>query len=217
VLLDAERIIMRDPLSWEVARELERRGKRIISLSSLYTLGLFGEDLYTLMADFVCKSAQRYGPVVYALPGNPAVFEMTQVIIRLQARKLGLTCKTYEGMSCLDTMFAAYGIDPIGGLQICCLSVIQQKVKLVPQFQCLIFHIGAPTTWLPDHDKGHSNMERLKSFLLDSGYPPSHTAYLLKPGPKGQISVPAQLDQLESLDEEVIPISTLYLPGCVHS
>lgn len=212
VLLAAERIIMRDPVSWEVARELGRRGKHIVSLSSLYLLGLDGGDLYPLMADFIARTAQRYGPVVYALPGNPMVFETTNTLVRVRARELGLSCYTMEGLSCLDTIFVSHNIDPGFGLQILSFNTFDDKTRIMPEVAALIFQVGAPSSCLAQAGPSLSNLERLRGYLLKAGYPPHMPAYLLKPGPQGQISVECRVGHLEQLEEHLIPISTLYLP-----
>lgn len=212
VLLAAERIVMRDPVSWEVARELERRGKHIVSLSSLYLLGLDGGDLYPLMADFVCRTAQRYGPVVYALPGNPMVFETTNTLVRLRARELGLSCFTMEGMSCLDTLFVCHNIDPGFGLQILSFNTFTDQTRIMPEVAALIFQVGAPASCLSSVEPESSNLERLRGYLLEAGYPARMPVYLLKPGPHGQISVECRLGHLEQLEEHLIPIATLYVP-----
>lgn len=214
LLLEADRIYTRDPLSWEVLRELDRRGKRVISLSSLYLLGLPVGDVYDLMADIVARSAQRYGPLVYALPGNPMVFEFPTILLRRRARELGLTCWVVEGMSCLESMFVSHNIDPGLGLQILNQVDFEEKPQLLPSVATLMFQVGAPRhAFRKLSDPRPSNLERLRDRLLELDYPPSHRVFLLKPGEDGrQISVEGRLARLERLEPHLNSMCTLYIP-----
>lgn len=211
LLMGAERIYTRDPLSWEVMRELKSRGKRIVTLSSLYLLGLPVGDIYDLMADVVARSALRYGPLVYALPGNPMVFEFPTFLVRRRALALGLTCHIVEGMSCLETMFVSHNIDPGFGLQILNLIDFEEKPKLVPSVATLMFQIGAPAhAFKRRHER--TNLERLRDLLIENDYPPEHKVFMLKPGETGQISVEARVSRLPRLEPHLNSMCTLYIP-----
>ncbi|MEW6277407.1 MAG: SAM-dependent methyltransferase [Candidatus Eremiobacterota bacterium] len=212
LLLGADRILMRDPASWEVARELQKRGKRLISLSSLYLLGFPMDDMYPLMADVVVQSARRYGPLVYALPGNPMVFEFSTLMLRRRAREFGLSCTLVEGMSCLETLFVSHNIDPGLGLQVLNFVHFDEKPQLLPDLPVLMFQVGAPACVFPPAQPWRPNLLRLKDHLLACGYPPTQPAFLLKPGPQGQISVEGRVSHLEQLEEYLNSTSTLYLP-----
>lgn len=214
LLMQADRIYTRDPLSWEVLRELKARGKNVISLSSLYLLGLPVGELYDLMADVVARSALRYGPLVYALPGNPLVFEFPTLLVRRRALALGLSCYIVEGMSCLEAMFVANNIDPGFGLQILNLVDFEAKPRLIPSVATLMFQVGAPRhAFRKLSDPRPSNLERLRDRLLELDYPPSHRVFLLKPGEDGrQISVEGRLARLERLEPHLNSMCTLYIP-----
>lgn len=214
LLMQADRIYTRDPLSWEVLRELKARGKNVISLSSLYLLGLPVGELYDLMADVVARSALRYGPLVYALPGNPLVFEFPTLLVRRRALALGLSCYIVEGMSCLEAMFVANNIDPGFGLQILNLVDFEAKPRLIPSVATLMFQVGAPRHVFRDQSEPDCcNLSWLRDRLIELDYPPEHKVYLLKPGEDGQqISVVGKVSRMERLKPHLNSMCTLYIP-----
>lgn len=212
ILMGAERIISRDPFYWEVLRELVKRGKRVITLSSLYLLGLPGDEIYPLMVDIVIRTVKRYGPVVYALPGNPMVFEFAAMQLRHRARQEGLSCWIVEGMSCLDTIFVSHNIDPGTNLQILNFYGLD-KVRVDPQVPALIFQVGLPSTFLGSQDGKLGNLEALKRKLLKEGYSERLPVFLLKPSLQGgQISVEGRLSHIHQFEEHLDPACSMYLP-----
>lgn len=102
-----------------VYRWLEERGTQLIDFSPLYSIREWGQaQRYRFMADAVLKEAQRTGSAVYALPGNPYVFETTSGLIRKAAASAGLAVRVLPGLSFLELIYVELELDPGLGLQI---------------------------------------------------------------------------------------------------
>lgn len=215
ILMQAERIFVRDSL-WEVCQQLTQQGKRVISFQPLYHTGIPLGTLYDFMANILIESCLRYGPVVYALPGNPFVFEYSASMLLHKARQAGLSVKVVEGMSCLDTIFCTYQLDPGGGLQILNFFDWHQHGRLDPEMPSLIFQVGAPIERdFSQSGAGYlSNLERLDHLLAQS-FPQGHTVYLLTPSEDDnqQLTVSGRIGSLpEKLQHQLTLYSTLLVP-----
>ena len=85
---------------------------KIHSFDELYENGQSFEEVYAAIVDKVLELGQRPQGVVYAVPGDPFVAEATCPAIAERARTLGLPLKIVSGLSFLEPVFAALGIDP---------------------------------------------------------------------------------------------------------
>ena len=209
ILLAADRIFVRDSL-WEVCQQLTQRGKRLLSLQPLYHTGIPPSTLYDFMANILIQSCLRYGPAVYALPGNPFVFEYSASMLLNKARQAGLSVRVVEGMSCLETIFCTYQLDPGGGMQILNFMDWHRHGRLDPEIPSLIFQVGAPIqSEFSQSAAGYlSNLERL-DHLLAQTFPQGHTVYLLTPSEDDnqQLTVSGLIG---SLPDKLRPHLTLY-------
>lgn len=209
LLMQAERIYMRHPTG-EIYETLKQRGKHVLLLAPLYFTGLSYQDIYHTIADIVVKAATRYGPVVYALPGNPVVFEITPFLIAHQAQQAGRTFQVIEGMSSLECMFVQLGLDPRAGLQVLNMDQVLANHDVATWMHTLLFHIGAP---LAGFLKGGRPLEQVRAWLLKR-YPETHPVVVVKPSDTSfrQLSLPTTAGRLLELDAEVDILSTLYVP-----
>lgn len=82
------------------------------SFDELYEKGESYNDLYTAIVEKILELGKSPGGVVYAVPGDPFVAEATCPEIALRARSLGLPLKIVNGLSFLEPVFAALGLDP---------------------------------------------------------------------------------------------------------
>jgi tetrapyrrole methylase family protein/MazG family protein len=74
-------------------------------------------DVYTAIAARVMGAAAQ-GDVVYAVPGDPFVGESTTALITAAAANAGITVDVIHGVSFIEPMLRAAGLDAIDGLQI---------------------------------------------------------------------------------------------------
>lgn len=71
------------------------------------------EDVYERIVAAVLALGQRPEGVIYAVPGHPCVAEATGPEIIRRAREQGVTVSLVEGLSFLDSVFAALSLDPL--------------------------------------------------------------------------------------------------------
>ena len=74
-------------------------------------------DVYAAIAARVVDAAAR-GPVVYAVPGDPAMGETTVGLVRARAAARGIDVTLLPGVSFVGPTLAALGWDALDGLQI---------------------------------------------------------------------------------------------------
>jgi len=118
VLLGADRIWFRFS-SHPVYPWLETQGKEPKSFHGLYDIPQLGyHDIYRFIARALIHDTKRHGRVVYALPGNPHVLEMTTKLLRRDSEREKVSVRTVLGISFLELMYSILGIDPGDGIQV---------------------------------------------------------------------------------------------------
>jgi tetrapyrrole methylase family protein/MazG family protein len=85
---------------------------KIHSFDKLYENGDSFEEVYSAIVEKVLALGKLPQGVVYAVPGDPFVAEATCPEIAQRARSLGLPLKIVSGLSFLEPVFAALGLDP---------------------------------------------------------------------------------------------------------
>ncbi|NLE45496.1 MAG: nucleoside triphosphate pyrophosphohydrolase [Chloroflexi bacterium] len=88
------------------------------SFDTLYDgAGDFGEVYDAIVAEIV-RLSQRPGGVVYAVPGHPMVGEATVQRILSEAKRRQLRVRIVEGLSFVEPVLTALGLDALSGLQV---------------------------------------------------------------------------------------------------
>jgi tetrapyrrole methylase family protein/MazG family protein len=85
---------------------------KIHSFDELYENGDSFDDVYSAIVEKVLELGKSPLGVVYAVPGDPFVAEATCPEIAQRARALSLPLKIVSGLSFLEPVFAALGLDP---------------------------------------------------------------------------------------------------------
>ena len=75
------------------------------------------DALYAAIVTDLCTRV-RTGSVLYLVPGSPHVAERTVQLLRPAAEREGIPLDILSGMSLLEPLFAAEGIDPVNGILI---------------------------------------------------------------------------------------------------
>lgn len=91
---------------------------KIHSFDAWYDEAADFASLYERIARRVVELGQRTHGVVYAVPGHPSVGEATVALIRRMAQEAGLPVHIVPGLSFLEPVLTALGIDALDGLQI---------------------------------------------------------------------------------------------------
>lgn len=115
------------------------------SFDYLYNESTSWETLYQQIAEKVCAMQQ---PVIYAVPGHPLVGETSVQLILQLARERGLSTDIVAGLSFLEPVCTALGLDPLaGGAQLidattlAALGMDEIAGKIVPTMPLLVAQV----------------------------------------------------------------------------
>jgi tetrapyrrole methylase family protein/MazG family protein len=104
----------------------------IHSFDELYENGDSFEEVYAAIVEKVLELGQRPEGVVYAVPGDPFLAEATCPAIAQRARAANLSLKIVSGLSFLEPVFAALGLDPYPRLSL--VDALELSQAHVPAF-----------------------------------------------------------------------------------
>lgn len=85
---------------------------KVFSFDHLYENSETFEEVYAAIVEKVLQLGQRPQGVIYAVPGDPFVAEATSPEIARRARTSNLRLEIVNGVSFLEPVFAALGLDP---------------------------------------------------------------------------------------------------------
>lgn len=85
---------------------------QVHSFDDLYEQYERFEQVYAQIIERVLVLGQRPEGVIYAVPGHPFVAEATGPEIARRARQLGIPVQVVEGMSFIESVLSALGLDP---------------------------------------------------------------------------------------------------------
>ena len=105
---------------------------KIHSFDELYENGDSFEDVYSAIVEKVLELGQAPEGVIYAVPGDPFVAEATCPEIGRRAHAQGLPLKIVSGISFLEPVFAALGLDPYPNLVL--MDALELSQEHIPPF-----------------------------------------------------------------------------------
>jgi len=106
---------------------------RLHSFDDLYENGASFDEVYAAITQRVLELGRRPQGVIYAVPGHPFVAEATCQQIASLARQEGLSVHIVAGLSFLEPVFSALGLDPYPRLVLCdALTLGAAHVPLFP-------------------------------------------------------------------------------------
>jgi tetrapyrrole methylase family protein / MazG family protein len=177
-------------------------GPRYASFDEIYEREPSFTAVYAAIVDRVLDLARRPEGVVYAVPGHPLFGEATVRALLLRAAAAGVEMRVIAGVSFLDTIASALGLDPLtdGLLVLDALSLGDRRRTLVPERPTIIAQV---------YDRRAASEAKL---ALLNAYPPEHPVRIVRSAGTGDGAVIdttlAQLDHADSFDHLV----SLYLP-----
>lgn len=177
-------------------------GPAYCSFDDVYEREPTFDAVYAAIVAGVLDLAARAEGVVYAVPGHPLFGESTVRALLLGAHDAGLPMRIVAGISFVDSIAAALGIDPLedGLLILDALSLDTRGRRLVPERPTIIAQV---------YDRRAASKAKLA--LLER-YPPEHPVRIVRSsGSSGAEIVEttvAQIDHTEVFDHLV----SLYLP-----
>lgn len=160
------------------------------------------DDLYEAHADFaavyaaitdrVLTLAREPGGVVYAVPGHPWVGEATTRLILERAAAAGLTVQVIGGISFVEAVFGAVGVDIMDGGQVTDAMLLAQQHH--PRLD-----VGLPLLVGQLYSRGVASDVKL---TLMNAYPDDHPVTLVVgAGAAAQATVTLPLHELDRRDD----------------
>jgi tetrapyrrole methylase family protein / MazG family protein len=174
----------------------------IHSFDEMYEKGESYDEVYAAIVEKVLELGKSPLGVVYAVPGDPFVAEATCPEIAQRARTLGLPLKIVSGLSFLEPVFAALGLDPYPRLVL--MDAFELSQAHVPEFPpdmpVLIAQI-------------YSRMVAAEvKMTLNTVYPDEHRVRMVHgAGTKGEIIEDIQLFEIDR-SEHIGLLTVLFVP-----
>jgi tetrapyrrole methylase family protein / MazG family protein len=175
---------------------------KVQSFDELYENGDSFEEVYSVIVEKVLELGKSPEGVVYAVPGDPFVAEATCPEIAKRARVLGLPVKIISGISFLEPVFAALGLDPYPHL------------TLIDGIELSQAHIPAFPTDLPVLvAQVYSRMVAAEiKMTLNTVYPDEHLVrFVHAAGTKEEIIEDLQLYEIDR-SKHIGLLTVLYVP-----
>jgi len=154
-------------------------GKECLSFDFLYRQdGITYDRIYKTIDQALVKAAKKWGKAVYALPGNPYVFELTPKWLKPLCEKEGVKLTIVPGMSFLEELYVDLEVDPESGLQIlnACAFSYYGDYPFTEKLGLLIGQVGLP--WAMSPREKRDNVQALTDCLLKK-FPPEHQVTLI--------------------------------------
>jgi tetrapyrrole methylase family protein / MazG family protein len=175
---------------------------RIRSFDDLYENGESFEEVYSAIVEKVLKLGEKPEGVVYAVPGDPFVAEATCPEIAKRARALGMELRIVNGVSFLEPVFSALGLDPYP--RIVLSDAIELSQAHIPEFPPDMPVLVAQI---------YSRLIAAEvKMTLNAVYPDEHPVRLVhSAGTKEEIIEDIQLFEIDRSDHIGL-LSVLYVP-----
>lgn len=174
----------------------------IRSYDELYESSQSYEEVYQAIVDDVLKRVEIEEQVIYAVPGHPFIAEATAPEIAAKAREKGIKVKVIEGLSFLEPVFSALGIDPFPTLSL--VDAILLGNRHFPPFPT-----DSPAIVAQIYSRQIANEVKL---TLMSLYPDKHPVKLIHAaGTQNQVVESVSLYEIDR-SEYLGNLSALYLP-----
>ncbi len=160
------------------------------------------DAIYAAIADRVLTLGREPGGVVYAVPGHPWVGEITTRLILDQAAAAGLRVQVIGGISFVEAVLAAVGMDVMDGGQVVdAMTLAQQHHPRVD--------VGLPLLVGQLYARGVASDLKL---TLMNAYPADHPVTLVQAaGTPQQAVIPLPLHELDHRDD-LDHLTSLYVP-----
>jgi tetrapyrrole methylase family protein/MazG family protein len=172
------------------------------SFDSYYEQGNRFEDIYARIIETVIELGRRPEGVIYAVPGHPYVAETTGPEIARRADAVGIPLRIVEGLSFLEPVFSAIGLDPLDGISLA--DAMELATGHVPPFPT-----DKPALIAQIHSQAMASEVKL---TLMSLYPDEHPVQLVHAaGSPEQIVEHLALYEIDRSQHTGL-LTSLYLP-----
>lgn len=197
LLLRTERHPCVDALRAQLAPDVS-----VQSCDDLYELHDAFDAVYAGVVERALVLAEKYGALVYAVPGHPCVGEMTTPLLRQRAAEAGVAVEIVGGLSYIEPSFAAVGVDPMDGAQLLDAMIVARQHHPMVDVNLPLLLAQLYARWLASDCK----------LTLLNAYPDDHPVTLIQAAGTAQqrlSTLPlAELDRSDAFDH----LTTLYVP-----
>lgn len=177
-------------------------GAAMQTCDDLYEAGTRFEEVYAAIVERLITLAQMHGEVVYAVPGHPCVGERTTALLQQRSVEAGVEVEIVAGLSFLEPVFAAVGVDPMDGAQVIDAMILAKQHSPMIDVNLPLVLGQLYARWLASDVK----------LTLLNAYPEEHVVTVVQAAGTAQqrlISLPlAELDHGEHFDH----LTSLYVP-----
>ena len=176
---------------------------KVISFDEYYDQAESFELVYRRIVDQVIELGQRAGGVIYAVPGHPFIAEKTSPEIFAIAKEKGIPVRVFAGISFIEAVFGALGIDPF------------PQTTFVDAFELAEHHFpkfppDVPTLITQIHSNAIASDVKLNLMLV---YPETHPVkFLHAAGADFEIIEEISLYEIDR-SEHIGLLTTLYVPA----
>jgi tetrapyrrole methylase family protein / MazG family protein len=177
------------------------------SFDDIYETTTDFSQVYETIAERVLDLGARSEGVVYAVPGHPCVGEATVGLIRAQAEARGLSVRLVPGLSFVEPVLAALGLDALPSLQIA--DALDLAARHHPPF-----HPDAPTLIAQLYSATIASDVKL---TLMNQYPDDHPVTLIHaagtPDERLERLPLFEIDRSSS----IVHLTVLFIPPLTHA
>lgn len=93
-------------------------GIDFVTFDDKYEIGTSFDEVYDLIAQSLVGEYDKYGDIVYAVPGHPLVAEKTVALLIELCNEKNIEYEILPAVSFIDAMMESLKIDPVSGLRI---------------------------------------------------------------------------------------------------
>ncbi len=178
----------------------------VLTFDEIYERAETFDEVYETIAQRVVRLGQRPQGVVYAVPGHPRVGEATTPRIETLARDAGIPVHIVEGVSFVDAVCNAVGIDPLNGLTVYDAMLLAREYFPT---------VNTDRPLLLGQLYSRDLASDVKLTLL-TAYPPDHSVMLVQAAGTDKVAVHTlplyELDRRDTFDH----LTTLVVPPWPH-
>ncbi len=186
-----------------LARYLKSQHIKVTDLSDRFAPERPFSDVYLEIAHFLIERTARELPVIFLSPGNPLATNAIGRYLAMEGPRLGLTVQAVPGVSQLDAMISAIGLDvSTFGLQVFdATKLVARSHTVNPRVPMIVLHVGGFGLEAAPLHGVSADLAPLAEYLLRS-YPAAHPVVL--------IAIEASPP---SLTTRSVPLGELAAPG----
>jgi siroheme synthase len=158
-----------------LAAYLKSQRVKVTDISARLAPGRPFGEAYLDIANFLIERTTSELPVIFLAPGNPLATNAIGRYLAMEGPRLGLTVQAVPGISQLDAIIAAIGLDvSTFGLQVFdATKLVARKHALNPRVPLLLLHAGGFELAAIPEGPGEADLRPLAAYL-GACYPPDH-------------------------------------------